>query len=221
MTEYALELKGFTLKYPGADRPVFPPQDFTVAQGETVALRGDSGAGKSSLLLCACGLVPASIPAETTGALRLFGKSPAEYSRAEMTRLVGMVFQNPETQLFCGTAELEVAFGLENLCVPPDEMRGRVRETLETVGLWERRGDAPALLSGGQKQLLALAAVLALRPRLLLLDEALSQLDELAAARVMEVLGQLKAAGQTMVFVDHDETRHGFADRVIVLDQVT
>ena len=212
---YALEAKGFTLTYPGAEQPVFPPLDFSIGEGETVALRGDSGVGKSSLLLCACGLIPGSIPAETAGELRLFGRPIADYTRAELTQAVGMVFQDPETQLFCGTVELEVAFGLENLCVPPDEMRERVCEALETVGLWERRGTSPSLLSGGQKQLLALAAVLVLRPRLLLLDEALSQLDACAAASMLDVLRQLQSAGQTMIFVDHDDERCAFAHRTI------
>ena len=205
------------MTYPGAENPVFEPFDFAIEAGEAVALRGDSGAGKSSLLLCACGLIPGSIDAEIAGKILLNGRPPGEYARAELMRAVGMVFQNPETQLFCGTAELEVAFGLENLCVPQDEMRARVREALETVGLWERRGDSPSILSGGQKQLLALASVLALRPRLLLLDEALSQLDGQGYAHMMDVLGQLKKAGQTMLFVDHDEGRCAFADREIWL----
>jgi len=214
---YALETKNFTLTYPGAQRPVFPPLDFAIEAGEVVALRGDSGAGKSSLLLCACGLIPNSVDAELMGEIELFGRPPGEYTRAELTRNVGMVFQNPETQLFCGTVELEAAFGLENLCVPPDEMRARVRKTLEAAGLWERRGDPPSVLSGGQKQLLALAAVLALGPKLLLLDEALSQLDGEAAARMMDVLRQLKSEGQTMLFIDHDNDRCAFADREVWL----
>jgi len=217
MNEYALEAKGFALTYPGAEKPVFPPLDFAVEAGETVALRGESGAGKSSLLLCACGLIPRSVDAEITGEIRLFGKIPGELTREEQARLVGMVFQNPETQLFCGTAELEVAFGLENLCVPREDMLVRVGEALKTVGLWERRLDSPENLSGGQKQLLALAAVLALRPRLLLLDEALSQLDAQAAARMMEVLRRLRAEGQTMLIADHDDERRAFADREIWL----
>lgn len=215
MTEYALEARGFTLTYPGADAPVFAPMDFAIEAGETVALRGESGAGKSSLLRCACALIPQSIQAQIMGELLLFGKPPADYARAELCHTIGMVFQDPETQLFCGTAELEVAFGLENLLVPHAEMVGRVREALETVGLWERRGDSPAVLSGGQKQLLALGAVLALRPRLLLLDEALSQLDQDAAARMMQVLRRLQKGGQTMLFADHDDARRALAHRTI------
>ncbi|MCL2495553.1 MAG: energy-coupling factor ABC transporter ATP-binding protein [Oscillospiraceae bacterium] len=216
--EHALEAKRFTLTYPGMETPVFAPLDFAVAEGEAVALRGDSGAGKSSLLLCACGLIPGSVEAAIAGEIRLFGRPPGEYTRAALTQTVGLVFQNPEAQLFCGTAALEAAFGPENLCLPPDEMRARVRGALETVGLWARRGDAPSVLSGGQKQLLALAAVLALRPRLLLLDEALSQLDDQSAARMMGVLAQLKRGGQTMLFVDHDDARRKLlADREIWL----
>jgi len=92
-----------------------------------------------------------------------------------------------------------------------------VRDALEMAGLWERREDAPSVLSGGQKQLLALAAVLALRPKLLLLDEALSQLDGQFYARMMGVLQQLRAEGQTMLFADHDDARCALADREIWL----
>ncbi|MDR0531315.1 MAG: energy-coupling factor ABC transporter ATP-binding protein [Oscillospiraceae bacterium] len=204
---YALEARGFTITYPNAGQPVFPPLDLMVEPGETVALRGESGAGKSSFLYAVCGLLPGGIPAQTGGELRLFGKNPAQCARAELTRHVGMVFQNPETQLFCGTVALEVAFGLENCCVEPDSMRRRVREALELAGLWERRACAPSQLSGGQKQLLALAAVLALRPKLLLLDEAFSQLDSESAARLFEALRELQSQGQTILFADHDDAR--------------
>ena len=215
---YTLEARGFTLTYPGAKNPVFPPLDFAVEPGEAVALRGESGAGKSSLLLCACGLIPSSVPAQITGEILLFGKPPGDFTQAERTQAVGMVFQNPETQLFCGTAALEAAFGLENLCVPRDEMHERVRKSLETVGLWERRGDAPGTLSGGQKQLLALAAALALEPKLLLLDEALSQLDAQSAARMTEVLLRLRSEGRTILLADHSGARCGFADRELWLE---
>jgi len=212
-----LTLQNFTLTYSG-EQPVFAPLSFTLQPGEAVALGGESGAGKSSLLHSVCGLVPGSIPAKTEGELLLFGRPPADYNHAERTALVGMVFQTAETQLFCGTVELEVAFGLENLCMPRAQMQTRVRESLEQVGLWERRTESPSRLSGGQKQLLALAAALALRPRLLLLDEALSQLDEQACARMMDVLLSLKRAGQTMLFVDHDEARRrALADREVLL----
>jgi len=213
----ALEARGFTLTYPGAQGPVFPPADFAIAPGQAVALRGESGAGKSSLLLCACGLIPGSIEARLTGELLLFGKAPGAYTRPESARAVGLVFQNPEAQLFCGTVELEVAFGLENLCVPRGEMRERVRQSLETVGLWERRGDPPGSLSGGQKQLLALAAALALEPKLLLLDEALSQLDAQAATRMTDVLRRLRSEGVTLLLADHDGARCAWADGEIVL----
>jgi len=202
-----LELNNFTITYSGKKQPVFAPLNLSMQQGESIALRGASGAGKSSLLLSICGLIPHSIPAETTGKLRLLGRQPSEFTQAERANAIGMVFQNPETQLFCGTVELEVAFGLENLCVPHDEMHARVKDALEQVGLWARRKEPPSVLSGGQKQLLALACVLAMKPRLLLLDEALSQLDEQAQQRLMEVLCKLQKNGQSIFFVDHDDVR--------------
>ena len=216
---HAVEAKNFTVTYPRAEKPVFAPLDFCVGAGETVALRGDSGAGKTTLLRCVCALIPGSVgfPAATAGELLLYGKPPGDYARAALTGMVGMVFQDPETQLFCGTAALEVAFGLENICVRRDEMRERVREALETVGLWARRGDSPSALSGGQKQLLALAAVLALRPKLLLLDEAFSQLDDIAAEKMLALLHNLKARGQAMVIVDHGRELNRLIDREVRL----
>jgi len=201
-----IELRDFTLAYPGKQN-LFAPQTFTLAASESIALCGDSGVGKSSLLYAACGLIPRQITAELSGELLLEGKPPSEHTPMQRAHLIGMVMQNPETQLFCGTVELEVAFGLENLCVPHDDMQVRVRESLELVGLWARRGESPGVLSGGQKQLLALASVLVLQPELLLLDEALSQLDSNACANMMTVLCELRRHGQAMLVVDHDPAR--------------
>ena len=213
-----LELTNFTLTYPNKKKPVFAPVSFGLGEGESIALRGNSGAGKSSLLLSICGLIPQSIPAEIAGELQLLGRLPCDFTQAERANFVGMVFQNPETQLFCGTAELEVAFGLENLCVAHDEMQARVQASLELVGLWERRKESPNALSGGQKQLLALACVLALKPKLLLLDEALSQLDEQAQENMISVLCKLRKSGQAMLVVDHDNARcNALADREVWL----
>ncbi|MCL2446250.1 MAG: energy-coupling factor ABC transporter ATP-binding protein [Oscillospiraceae bacterium] len=212
-----IELREFTLAYPGKEN-LFAPQHFSLAAGESMALCGDSGVGKSSLLYACCGLIPRQIAADLQGEILLQGKPPASHSPAEHTKLVGMVIQNPEIQLFCGTVELEVAFGLENLCVPREEMQTRVREALELVGLWARRGESPSVLSGGQKQLLALASVLVLQPKLLLLDEALSQLDSDACANMMAVLSGLRKRGQTMLIVDHDKNRRAkLCDREILL----
>ncbi|MCL2195647.1 MAG: energy-coupling factor ABC transporter ATP-binding protein [Oscillospiraceae bacterium] len=212
-----IELRDFTLAYPGGS-PLFAPQTFTLAAGESIALCGDSGVGKSSLLYACCGLIPQQIAADLQGELLLAGKPPTEHSPAERTALIGMVMQNPETQLFCGTLELEVAFGLENCCVPREDMQQRVRESLELVGLWVRREESPNVLSGGQKQLLALAAVLALQPKLLLLDEALSQLDTTACAHMMDVLCSLRTRGQAMLIVDHDPARRAkLCDREVHL----
>jgi len=201
-----LECHQFTIAYP-KHTPLFPPQTFTLAAGESVALCGDSGTGKSSLLYAICGLIPRQIEAELHGEILLAGKPPSKHTLAERTGLVGMVMQNPETQLFCGTVELEIAFGLENLCMPREDMQACVREVLELVGLWARRSESPNILSGGQKQLLALASVLVLQPKLLLLDEALSQLDSTACATMMAVLCELRRNGQAMLVVDHDEKR--------------
>lgn len=213
----AVELRDLTLTYPGA-RPLLQHFHLTVAEGETLAITGESGLGKSSVLRCICGLIPGSIKAELSGEVLLLGRPLADYSRVELVQTVGVVFQNPDTQLFCDTVEDELAFGLENLLVPVEEMRQRIAQVLELIGLQAHRHTSPNQLSGGQKQLVVLGAVLAMRPAILLLDEALSQLDREAADRMLGVLRQLSQRGQTMVMVDHEPRHLALAHRAVELE---
>lgn len=210
----AVEVLGLTVNY--ADAPVlFRDFSLTVETGEFMAISGDSGCGKSTLLYCICGLIPGSVGASLSGEVFLFGKPVAEYSRAELAETIGVVFQNPDTQLFCDTVEDELAFGLENILLPREEMARRIDEALAFTGLGQYRFTSPGKLSGGQKQLVVFAAVLAMRPKILLLDEALSQLDAPACARMLELVGKLKRSGQTIIMVEHDEEKLDSADRVV------
>ncbi|MFC1526432.1 ABC transporter ATP-binding protein [Candidatus Latescibacterota bacterium] len=184
--------------------------------GERVALIGANGSGKTTLARCLNGLLEPS-----GGRVEVDGLSPSDSDQLyEVRRLVGMVFQNPDDQLVATTVEAEIAFGLENLGVPHDEMVGRVEETLIDLNLAPYRRHPPHQLSGGEKQRLAVAACVALRPRYLVLDEPTSLLDPRSRRELMEVLERLRR--------DHDiATLHitqipeeaARADRVIVLDR--
>ena len=209
-----IEARGWGWRYPGRRAWAVRGLDLAVADGERVLLLGASGAGKSTLLLALAGLLDESGGGESEGELLVHGGRAA--ARRDRT---GIVFQDPETQLVMARAGDDVAFGLENRCVPTERIWPRVHEALGRVGFPysdERRIDA---LSGGEKQRLALAGALALEPRLLLLDEPTANLDPAGAAEVRAVMASLAAdRSRTLVLVEHrvDEVA-SLVDRVVVL----
>jgi energy-coupling factor transport system ATP-binding protein len=213
----AIGIENLTVRYPGGP-DLLTGFSLAVQEGECIGIQGESGRGKSTLLHCVCGLIPRSIKAEMRGAVRLSGKPVGEFTRHELVQTIGIVFQNPETQLFCDTVEDEIAFGLENICLPRAEMAARIDACLALTGLERHRLDSPKRLSGGQKQLVALAAVLALRPRILLFDEAFSQLDGPGRERLLMHVLSLRDSGRTVVLVDHDGDNLRVAHRVVNLD---
>lgn len=198
----AIEVRGLSFAYPGAEAPVLEGLDWRVSQGAFALLVGGTGSGKSTLLSL---LKPEIAPAGTrSGELRVLGEPVADMDVRASAERVGYVFQDPENQIVCETVWHEMAFGLENLGVSRDEMRRRVAETSYFFGLedWLHR-DTDAL-SGGRKQLLSLAAVLALRPRVLLLDEPTSQLDPVAEKNFLHALFRVnRELGCTVVVATH------------------
>ena len=198
----AIEVRGLSFAYPGAEAPVLEGLDWRVSQGAFALLVGGTGSGKSTLLSL---LKPEIAPAGTrSGELRVLGEPVADMDVRASAERVGYVFQDPENQIVCETVWHEMAFGLENLGLARDEMRRRVAETSYFFGLedWLHR-DADTL-SGGRKQLLSLAAVLALRPRVLLLDEPTSQLDPVAEKNFLHALFRVnRELGCTVVVATH------------------
>jgi len=150
---------------------------FTVRAGEVVLLLGPSGCGKSTLALALNGLVPRSVPAEVRGSIEVDGLRAGVDSVARLSTRVALVQQDPDAQIVTGSVLDEVAFGPENLMLPVDEVLRRSEDALRRVGLWSRRDDDPAVLSGGGRQRLAIAAALAMGSPLLVLDEPTANLD--------------------------------------------
>ncbi len=185
-----------------------------VEQGVCAALCGPSGSGKSTLCYLIGGIIPRSMDGTVTGDICLYDKPVSDIPLHEIVQNVGIVFQNPDAQLFSPTVEDEIAFGPENLCLPRKEIGARIDEALGAVGMEQYRAYNPNDLSGGQKQLIALAAMLALKPKILLFDESLSQLDDEATARIIDVITKLKNLGHTILMVEHDEENLGIADRI-------
>lgn len=198
----AIEVRSLSFAYPGADAAVLEGLDWSVPQGAFALLVGGTGSGKSTLLSL---LKPEIAPAgERAGELLVLGENVADMDVRASAERVGYVFQDPENQIVCETVWHEMAFGLENLGASRDEMRRRVAETSYFFGLedWLHR-DADTL-SGGRKQLLSLAAVLALRPRVLLLDEPTSQLDPVAEKNFLHALFRVnRELGCTVVVATH------------------
>ena len=198
----AIEARGLSFAYPGADAAVLDGLDWVVSQGAFALLVGGTGSGKSTLLSL---LKPEIAPTgECAGELRVLGEDVADMDVRASAERVGYVFQDPENQIVCETVWHEMAFGLENLGLARDEMRRRVAETSYFFGLEDWLHRDTDTLSGGRKQLLSLAAVLALRPRVLLLDEPTSQLDPVAEKNFLHALFRVnRELGCTVVVATH------------------
>ncbi|WP_346981995.1 ABC transporter ATP-binding protein [Collinsella aerofaciens] len=198
----AIEVRGLSFAYPGTDAAALEGLDWSVPQGAFALLVGGTGSGKSTLLSL---LKPEIAPAgELAGELRVLGENVADMDVRASAERVGYVFQDPENQIVCETVWHEMAFVLENLGVSRDEMRRRVAETSYFFGLEDWLHRDTDTLSGGRKQLLSLAAVLALRPRVLLLDEPTSQLDPVAEKNFLHALFRVnRELGCTVVVATH------------------
>ncbi|MCD7947592.1 MAG: energy-coupling factor transporter ATPase [Oscillospiraceae bacterium] len=190
--------------------------DLSIAQGDFVALLGHNGSGKSTLAKHMNAIL---LP--TGGAVWVDGMQTADEDLLlDIRRTVGMVFQNPDNQIVYNVVEEDVAFAPENLGVPSEEIRARVDEALRQVGLYEYRKHAPHLLSGGQKQRLAIAGILAMRPRCLVLDEPTAMLDPIGRGEVLQTVTQLnQTAGVTVVLITHHMDEAALANRLIVMSK--
>jgi energy-coupling factor transport system ATP-binding protein len=206
--------------YLGASTAALRHVELAVAAGEVVLITGLSGCGKSTLALALCGLIPSRVHGELRGQVRFDGTPLSGLPPHEASQLVGLVFQNPNLQLINHTVQSEVAFGPENLALPQPEIAARVEWCLDVTGMAGMRMASTVTLSGGQKQRTAIAATLAMRPRILVLDEPLSDLDPVGAQEVLGTLRRLaRDEGTGVVIIEHrvDEVAP-WADRVVLMD---
>ncbi len=210
-----------TYSYPETATPALAGIDLEVGRGEFILLVGSSGSGKSTLLRALNGLVPRYHGGRYQGRVEVDGLRAGTTPTAVLARKVGLVFQDPERQAVMSRVDNEVAFGLECLGVPPEEISGRVEGALRAVGLGDRAGDLVSELSSGQAQLLALASVLAMEPEVLALDEPTSQLDPLAAEEFLSHLDrERRRRGATVLLAEHRLERSlPLASRVVVLEE--
>lgn len=213
-------INNFSFWYPGRKEPSLKEVDLSISAGEFVLLTGPTGCGKSTLLKCLNGIIPHLSGGKCQGKVSISGRDIRTMTMAELSAMVGLVQQSPDDQIFATVIQDEVAFGPENLCLPPVEIESRLEWALKAVELDGYRLRSTSALSGGQKQRLAIAAMLALEPRILALDEPISQLDPQGANEVMDVIQRLnKEYGVTVVMVEHriHEVAQ-YVDRIIVMN---
>ncbi len=216
-----IDIKNLTYTYPGATNPSINNVSLKVEKGEFVLITGPSGCGKTSLCRCFNGLIPHFYQGELKGEVTVAGIDTQNHHTYEMAKHVGLVFQNPENQLFALSIEKDVAFGLENTGVSREEMRRKVDWALNQTGIYDIRERSPHEISGGQQQRVAIAAVLAMEPEIIVLDEPTSFLDPLSAEKIFEVIYKLnREQGITVILVEHRlDLTAKYTNHLVVMDQ--
>ena len=216
-----VEVDGLTFRYRRATEPAIRDVSLTISAGEVVLVAGPSGCGKSTLIRAINGLIPHAYPGELTGTVRVAGRATTDLKLRDIAHSIGTVLQDPGKQIVGATVEAELAFGPENMGVPRDEIRDRIRDVALTAGIEPLLGRETAALSGGERQLLAMAGILMMRPRLYVVDEPLANLDPATAERLLLVLRALADRGDAILIVEHrvEEALELRPDRVLYLEE--
>jgi energy-coupling factor transporter ATP-binding protein EcfA2 len=215
-----LALRSVTYRYPGYRAAAIHEVDLSIADGEVVGLVGQNEAGKSTVCLVASGLAPASIGGELRGDVVLDGVATRSLRPVDLAGRAGIVFANPRSQLsgIAATVFEEVAFGPVNLGLPVPDTVARTKEALAALGIEDLGTRRPGNLSGGQTQLVAIASMLAMRPRTLVLDEPVSELDPEGRRLVGEALRSFAGAGTSLLVAEHDlDLLHELGARIVTI----
>ncbi len=216
-----VNLQNVTYKYPLTDSPALQNISLQVREGEFAAIIGPNEAGKSTLCYTLAGFVPHFFKGELTGHVEVAGLESQNSSLSEWVLNVGLAFQNPFNQISGAkyTVFEELAFGLENIGVPREEMKTRVEGAMDLTGIRDLADRSPYSLSGGQQQRVALTSILVMQPKVLVLDEPTSQLDPIGTREVFSVIRTMAERGMTVILAEHKvEWIAQFADRVVALD---
>lgn len=218
---YAVEFDRFSWKYAGEEGWALNQIDLKINAGEFVGIMGPSGAGKTTLALSMNGLIPLRLPGTLKGDVRVAGKSSFESEIHDLTKDVGLVFQDPETQFVSMKVRNEIAFGMENLGLPRDEMENRLEWAIEKLRLHGMLEKPPTELSGGQKQRVAIASILVTNPKVFVFDEPVSDLDPVGRREVYESIAKVRAETKAaIVAIDHElEELAKHADRLILMNR--
>ncbi len=221
MAEPIAEIEGLTFQYRRASEPAIRDISLSIEPGEVILVAGPSGCGKSTLIRAVNGLIPHAYRGELTGTVRIGGRLTTEQKLRDISLLVGTVLQDPAKQIVGATVEAELAFGPENLGVERGEIRSRIASVASAASIESLLGRETAALSGGERQLLAIAGILMLTPRLYVVDEPLANLDPATAARLLGILRRLADEGHAVLIVEHrvEEALDLRPDRVLYLEE--
>ncbi len=210
--DVALEIKDLCFEY-NQNKKIFCNFNLSLEKGKLLILKGKSGSGKSTLINLISGILPFSDT--TKGEIKLFGKPVCDIRSAEMVETLGVVFQTAENRLIAPTVREEIFFGLQNICLEKEEILKRTEDVLKRLNISELKEQNPHQLSGGQIELVTIAAVLALKPKVYIFDEILSQLDTQNQNMIIELVRQLVDEGATVIMADHTFVMDSFADMII------
>ena len=215
-----VQVDGLTFRYRRATEPAIHDLSLTIDAGEVVLVAGPSGCGKSTLIRAINGLIPHAYPGELSGEVRIAGTPTTQLKLRDIASTIGTVLQDPAKQIVGAMVESELAFGPENLGVPRDEIRERMRTVVAAAGIEALVGRETAALSGGERQLVAAAGILMLQPALFVVDEPLANLDMVTAERLLTLLRRLADEGSAVVIVEHrvEEVMDLRPDRVLYLE---
>ena len=216
-----IELKKVSFKYELQEEKTIKNLDLYVKQGEFVGIIGKNGSGKTTLCNIIRGIIPDFVQGTITGSISIDNKNINDIERGEMAELVGFVFQNPFSQIsgIKKTVFEEIAYGLENLGVPREEIRQRVTDVIKLLKIEDLQDKNPNELSGGQSQRVAIASIIVMNPKVLIFDEPTSQLDPLGTEEIFDILKLLKSQNKTIILVEHKiDLIAEYADRVVVMD---
>ncbi len=215
-----VRVEDLTYTYPNSDTPAIENITLDIQPGEFILLTGPSGCGKTTFCRTLNGLIPKFYNGTLSGSVVVNGLDVSEHSTMKLAQSVGLIFQNPDNQIFALTVEKDIAFGLENLGISREEMQSEINWAAETTGINKLRHRATHELSGGQKQRLTIAGVLAMHPNVIVMDEPTSFLDPVGAEHIFDVLDMLnKKYGMTIIIIEHRiDIAAKYVDRIIVFE---
>ncbi|MBE3143337.1 MAG: ABC transporter ATP-binding protein, partial [Planctomycetes bacterium] len=211
--DLAVEVKNLTYAYPGTSAPAISNMDFSIPKGQFVGIIGQNGGGKTTIMKCLVGLLKPS-----QGEIYLENKPLTGQKVGDIATQIGLILQNPDTQLFCMSVEEEIRFGLENLKLEPEEIERRTEESLKITGLGNYRQLYPFKLSLGDRRKVAVASIVAMRPQVLIFDEPLTGQDYKGRYELVNLAAELHHTGHTVIMISHDmELVARYTERTLVV----